>query len=97
MKLNCSYEPKIELKDTFNLFDKDRSGSISISELKKVCKSLQLHASDKEVQEMMKLMDKDKSGSIEFNEFVNVMASQFYHRPTEAELNQAFDYFDKGQ
>lgn len=78
------------------MFDKDGSGSISRDELKKLCDSLNLKVNSDELKSLMKLMDKDGSGSIEFSEFANVMADQFYRKPTKAELEAAFDYFDKG-
>lgn len=84
------------MRDSFNLFDTDKSGSISVRELKNVCKQLDLRARDEELESMMKLMDKDGSQTIDFDEFANVMASQFYRTPSESELNAAFDYFDKG-
>lgn len=37
------------------------------------------------------------SGEIDFNEFAEVMAEQFYKKPTRRELEAAFKYFDTGQ
>ncbi|RNA38040.1 Calmodulin [Brachionus plicatilis] len=84
-----------ELKECFNLFDVDKSGSISVRELKKLCESLRIKVSDREANELMDLMDTDGSGSVDFKEFVNVMAEQFFREPTQGELEAAFDYFDK--
>ena len=36
------------------------------------------------------------SGEIDFNEFAEVMAEQFYKKPTRRELEAAFKYFDTG-
>ena len=44
----------------------------------------------------MNAMDKDGSGEIDFDEFAEVMAEQFYKKPTRRELEAAFKYFDTG-
>lgn len=64
--------------------------------MKKVCESLGIRVGDREVNELMNLMDKDGSGCVDFKEFVNVMADQFFREPTPAELEAAFDTFDRG-
>lgn len=52
--------------------------------------------SDREVNELMSLMDRDGSGCIDFEEFAAVMGEHFFREPSQAELEAAFDYFDKG-
>ena len=59
-----------EIWQTFNLFDKDRSGSIDKEELGEVFKSLGQHYTEAELQEMVDEIDDDGSGSIEFSEFL---------------------------
>lgn len=85
-----------ELRDAFDLFDSDGSGSISTNEMSKVCESLDIRVNADELNSLMKLMDRDGSGTIDFDEFVNIMADQFYRPPTQRELEEAFNYFDKG-
>jgi hypothetical protein len=53
------WENKKELKNCFDLFDTDKSGSISSSELNKVVEALGIQASPAELKELLKLMDKD--------------------------------------
>jgi calmodulin len=50
---------KIELRDAFNLFDRDQSGSISLSELKQVLIALNFKPTDSLVRKVMKEMDAD--------------------------------------
>ena len=78
------------------MFDIDKSGSISTVELGKVMEKLKIKVNEKELNYLMKMMDNDQSGSIELAEFIKVMGEQFYKEPTKAELEAAFDYFDKG-
>jgi calmodulin len=79
------------------MFDKDKTGSITASELRGVCELLNLKVSDGEIQKLMTLMDKDNSGSIEFDEFANVLGKEFYRTPSKQELESVFDYFDQGE
>lgn len=62
-----------ELREVFKVFDHDQSGTISISELRSVMKSLGENLSDAEIDDMMKAADKDASGTIDFDEFVELM------------------------
>ena len=55
---------KQELRDCFNTFDSDKSGFISITELRKVCETLSLSVNERELKDLMKLMDK-----VSFNHF----------------------------
>ena len=49
----------IELRDAFNIFDRDKSGSISASELKQVLIALNFKATDGLIRKLMKEMDTD--------------------------------------
>lgn len=49
----------IELRDAFNIFDRDKSGSISASELKQVLIALNFQATDGLIRKLMKEMDTD--------------------------------------
>ena len=66
-KLTANQEQ--ELHDAFNLFDRDRSGTISAKELKALCKELGIKVNDREVHAILKQMDVDGDGEISFKEF----------------------------
>ena len=55
-----------ELRDAFNLFDRDKSGSISLAELKQVLIALNFNPTENLLRKVMKEMDKDKNGSGKF-------------------------------
>lgn len=55
-----------ELKDAFDLFDKDKSGVISSSELRQVLSALDIDGIDDEFESLMTSMDRNNSGTIEF-------------------------------
>jgi Ca2+-binding EF-hand superfamily protein len=64
--------------------------------LRKVLEALGIQASSTEVKGLMNLMDSDGSGSIDFEEFANILADQFYKKPSRKDLETAFKYFDTG-
>jgi hypothetical protein len=64
-----SPKEKAELKVHFDSFDSDRSGSITLQELKGVMKSIGENPSDDQVKSILAEVDTDNSGTIEFSEF----------------------------
>lgn len=62
-----------EIRDAFNVFDKDGSGSISANELRAVMTNLGEKLTDEEVNAMIKEADVDGDGEIDYGEFVKMM------------------------
>ncbi|XP_076819619.1 calmodulin-like protein 6 [Clavelina lepadiformis] len=62
-----------ELKQAFQVFDKDGSGYIEWNELKYVMQGAGEPLTDEEVTVMMKEADKDGDGRIDYEEFVAMM------------------------
>ena len=58
------------------MFDKDKSGQISIRELGRVFQSMGMKMSKQEILEMVREVDEDGSGDIDFGEFLELMAKQ---------------------
>lgn len=73
-------EQKEEIDNAFLLFDKDRSGSIDLNELKDALKALGVFLKRDEVKVMMTKVDKDGSGAIDQDEFLALMAEQIENR-----------------
>ena len=63
-----------ELRQAFELFDKDGSNTIDKAELKAVMQSLGQDLSDGDLSLLYEQMDPDGSGTIDFAEFCDVMA-----------------------
>ena len=59
-----------EIREAFNLFDTDGSGSIDPRELKSAMQSLGFEAKNATIYQMIGDIDKDGSGSIDFEEYV---------------------------
>ena len=67
-------EQKEEIDNAFLLFDKDKSGSIDVNELKDAMKALGIFLKKEEVRQKMTKVDKDGSGAIDNDEFMALMA-----------------------
>ena len=83
-----------EIKDAFDLFDKDGSESIDVGELKDAMKALGIHLDKTQVKKLMEKADKDGSGSIDLDEFTSLMAEKIHGRDTKDELKKAFWMYD---
>jgi len=70
-------DPDKELRDAFNVFDSDGSGSIDRKELKRLMKKLGQALSDMELDAMMDEVDTDGNGEISFAEFKAMMVRLF--------------------
>lgn len=66
---------EVNLKEAFDVFDKDNDGLISVEELALVLTSLGLREGKKieECKEMIKKVDMDGDGMVNFNEFKKMM------------------------
>ncbi|KAK2071519.1 hypothetical protein P8C59_005935 [Phyllachora maydis] len=66
-----------ELRNAFNVFDKDGSGTISAEELRLVLKTLKTpgekDVDDDEINDMIKQADVNGDGTIDFEEFRKIM------------------------
>lgn len=59
-------DPNKELEEIFSFFDKDKSGRISLSELKETLQAIAVNVRDSDVEEMMREADADGDGQISF-------------------------------
>ncbi|CAF0996468.1 unnamed protein product [Adineta ricciae] len=84
-----------ELREAFDLFDRDHSGSISSGELKQLLLALNFKPSEALLRKVMREMDTDGNGTIEFNEFVKAMTGIYSRVLTDEEMHRAFRCFDK--
>ncbi|CAL8067981.1 unnamed protein product [Calicophoron daubneyi] len=97
---STSHMENHDLREAFTLFDVNRDGRITPSELEAVLHSLGIHASAAEVQQMIKDADCDGNGSVEFSEFLKMMqrySKTQRSKSPDSELREAFNVFDHNQ
>merc|ERR1712139_209436 len=70
--------PRSEIERVFKLFDDDRTGEISLGNLKRVAAELGEEVSNEELQEMVMRNDVDKDGAWTLDDFYAVMTSNKY-------------------
>ncbi|KAL2342346.1 hypothetical protein Fmac_003631 [Flemingia macrophylla] len=64
-----------ELRDAFNLYDQDKNGLISATELYQVLNRLGMKCSVDECHNMIKSVDSDGDGNVNFPEFKRMMSN----------------------
>ena len=87
-------EQKQEIREAFDLFDTDGSGSIDAKELKVAMRALGFEPKKEEVQKMINDVDADGSGQIEWEEFLKMMTTKILNRDPMEEIKKAFKLFD---
>ncbi|WZZ23615.1 hypothetical protein YC2023_007016 [Brassica napus] len=83
-----------EIREIFDLFDIDGSGSIDARELNVAMRSLGFEMTNEQINELMAEVDKNNSGTIDFEEFVHMMTTKFGERDSKDELSKAFKIID---
>lgn len=66
---------EIELRETFELLDKDQSGSVDAGELKQLLTCVGHSLTQQEAMQMIDEADRDGSGEVEFDEFAHIILS----------------------
>eukprot|EP00241_Pyramimonas_parkeae_P007584 CAMPEP_0114249688 /NCGR_PEP_ID=MMETSP0058-20121206/14286_1 /TAXON_ID=36894 /ORGANISM="Pyramimonas parkeae, CCMP726" /LENGTH=164 /DNA_ID=CAMNT_0001363271 /DNA_START=365 /DNA_END=859 /DNA_ORIENTATION=+ len=59
-----------ELKEMFQLFDNDKSGTLSADELRKAMRMIGEQLTDEEVEDAIKLADFSDDGNVDYDEFI---------------------------
>eukprot|EP00920_Eleutheroschizon_duboscqi_P026504 GHVT01065207.1.p1 GENE.GHVT01065207.1~~GHVT01065207.1.p1 ORF type:complete len:164 (+),score=45.83 GHVT01065207.1:301-792(+) len=93
-RTELSEEQKLELKEAFDLFDQEKTGSIDYHELKVSMRALGFNVKKADVQELMKEYDKQQSGRIDYSDYLEIMTHKFAERDPQEEMLKAFKLFD---
>ncbi|CAF3390894.1 unnamed protein product [Rotaria sp. Silwood1] len=94
-EFHLSEEQVSEIRDAFNMYDKDRKGEISTSLLGTVMKNLGHNLKPDQLAECIDAVDGDGSGTVDFDEFLALMAKKTKEAEDERELREVFRVFDK--
>lgn len=85
-----------KLKEVFDHFDADKSGSIDADELGNVFKAMGQEMTAEELNSLIAGVDDDGSGQIEFNEFMLLMCSNFGGQSFDTDMQNVFQGVDPG-
>ncbi len=90
-------EQRQEIREAFDLFDTDGSGSIDAKELKVAMRALGFEPKKEEVKKMISDVDTDGSGTIGFDDFMALMTVKMAERDPREEIMKAFRLFDEDE
>merc|ERR1712006_81427 len=83
-----------EIKEAFELFDIDGSGTIDAKELGTAMRALGMDAKKEEIRKMIEDIDKDGSGTIDLDEFQTMMTARIGDAQSREERMKLFALFD---
>ena len=86
-------EQKNELKEAFDVFDKDGDETISAEELQVVLEAVGRKMTREQVDDAIARIDKSGDGEIQFNEFLELMSEEMKEQMHDEELIEAFKFF----
>ena len=85
-----------QIREAFNLFDKNGAGTISSIEIRVVLKVLGFNMTDAEVNELVSEFSKGNlNNEIDFDEFSQIIFRKLSHPQPESQLIRAFGMLDK--
>ena len=83
-----------ELRQAFDLFDTDGSGTIDPKELRVAMQSLGFETKNQTIYQMIQDIDKDGDGDVNFDEFLDMMTSRLAGSDTKEDIQKIFELFD---
>ncbi|XP_034738845.1 caltractin [Etheostoma cragini] len=93
-KTELTEEQKQEIKEAFDLFDTDGTGTIDVKELKVAMRALGFEPKKEDIKKMIADIDKEGSGTIEFSDFLSMMTLKMNEKDSKEEILKAFRLFD---
>lgn len=93
-KPELTEEQKQEIRDAFDLFDTDGTGTIDAKELKVAMRALGFEPKKEEIRKMIQDIDREGSGTIDFNDFLTLMTAKMSEKDSKEEIAKAFKLFD---
>ena len=94
-RMELSDEQKQEIKEAFELFGTDKTGTIDYHELKVCMRALGFDVKKQEVLNLMREYDREGSGQIEYPDFLEIMTTKISERDPIEEISKAFKLFDE--
>eukprot|EP00918_Siedleckia_nematoides_P021708 GHVU01046750.1.p1 GENE.GHVU01046750.1~~GHVU01046750.1.p1 ORF type:complete len:167 (+),score=31.77 GHVU01046750.1:105-605(+) len=83
-----------EIREAFNLFDTDGSGTIDPRELKAAMQSLGFETKNPTIYQMIADLDRQGTGAIDFEEFLDAITSKLGDKESRDGIQKIFALFD---
>merc|ERR1719191_2534245 len=86
-----------ELREAFNLFDTEHSGTIDARELKAALRALGFEVKKEDVRRMLADVGKEPSQPLTFDDFCEMMRGKMPDKNSRAEIDKVFALFDEDE
>jgi Ca2+-binding EF-hand superfamily protein len=86
---------KDEIREAFDLFDADASGTIDANELETAFRALGHEPKPGEIAKMIADIDKDGGGDVDFNEFLQMMTAKISQGDSKETIDKIFNMYDQ--
>ena len=93
-KLDIPEDKVAEYKEAFDMFDRNKTGTLSIGDITKIMKNFGYPMTKEEARGMISNVDASGDGEVDFEEFVMLMEKQV-HNLSDDPVLLAFRDFDK--
>ncbi|XP_032253158.1 centrin-2-like [Phoca vitulina] len=93
-KPELTKEQKQEIREAFDLFDADGTGTIDVKELKVAMRALGFEPKKEEIKKMISEINKEGTGKMNFSDFLTVMTQKLSEKDTKEEILKAFKLFN---
>ena len=96
-KLDIPEDKIAEYKEAFDMFDRNKKGTLSIGDITKIMKNFGYPMTKEEARSMISNVDSSGDGEVDFEEFVMLMEKQIQYidESDEDQVLKAFKSFDK--
>ncbi|XP_014310410.1 centrin-2 [Myotis lucifugus] len=93
-KLELNSQQIQELRQAFDLFDTNSTGTIDVRELKVVMRAMGFEPKKEEIMKMISQIDPEGTGKMNFNDFLTVMTQKMCEKDSKEDILKAFKLFD---
>lgn len=83
-------DQKLEIKESFEIFDSNKKGIIEAKELSLILKALDFNCSEEEVNKMLGEIDKNETSVLNFEEFAEILTFKMLERDPIVEIKNKF-------
>jgi centrin-1 len=93
-KDELSQEEMEEIREAFDLFDTNKSGSIDVREVRASMRALGFEVKKEEMRQMLDTIGKEATAMIDFQDFVRMVSGKMSTRDSREEIQKVFKLFD---
>ena len=83
-----------EIQDSFDLFDKDGTGTIDAEDLWVVMRALGCEPRKEDIKKLVGEVDKEGTGQVDFDGYLQIVLNKMAEKPSDDDILKAFRLFD---